>query len=108
MRDMRLVLLLLLELCSVTVVRCYMAIWLQGDRPKARNITVFPPCVSDQDCTELSSTHKEDYRCFQYMCYPWRREDHFIIKVCWTIKTIQSIQSLKVVGGGFEGQKVEH
>lgn len=72
---MRLVLLLLLELCSVTVIRCYMAIWLQGDRPKARNITVFPPCLSDQDCAELSSIHLEDYRCFHYMCYPWRRRD---------------------------------
>ena len=33
--------------------------------PRLRNITIFPACISDHDCTE------EGYKCFQYMCYPW-------------------------------------
>ena len=35
--------------------------------PKLRNITIFPACISDHDCTE------EGYKCFQYMCYPWKK-----------------------------------
>lgn len=35
--------------------------------PRLRNITIFPACISDHDCTE------EGYKCFQYMCYPWKQ-----------------------------------
>ena len=71
---MRLVVLLPLQLCLVTT-DGYMAIWLQTGRTSGRNTTVFPPCVNDADCQETSDSRGEDYRCFQYMCYPWRRRD---------------------------------
>ena len=35
--------------------------------PRLRNITIFPACISDYDCKE------EGYKCFQYMCYPWKQ-----------------------------------
>lgn len=37
-----------------------------------RNLKLYPVCVSDKDCEIVSKTFREDYRCFQYMCYPWR------------------------------------
>ena len=35
--------------------------------PRLRNITIFPACISDYDCKG------EGYKCFQYMCYPWKQ-----------------------------------
>ena len=34
---------------------------------RLRNITAFPACVSDSDC-------QNDFKCFQYMCYPWNQK----------------------------------
>ena len=39
--------------------------------PRLRNITIFPACISDNDCNE-------GYKCFQYMCYPWKQVSGWI------------------------------
>ena len=39
----------------------------ESSYPKLRNITIFPACISDYDCKG------EGYKCFQYMCYPWKQ-----------------------------------
>ena len=36
-----------------------------------RNLSLYPACVTDQDCGVVAAEREEDYRCFQYMCYPW-------------------------------------
>ena len=33
-----------------------------------RDISKFPACMNDNDCELLKEA---DYKCFQYMCYPW-------------------------------------
>ena len=38
-----------------------------------RNITDFPVCVTDDDCEQVSAEAGMNYRCFQYMCYPWSK-----------------------------------
>lgn len=43
----------------------------EGAVKSVRNITKFPVCINDEDCGKISSQKGEDYRCFQYMCYPW-------------------------------------
>ena len=43
------------------------------DREPFRDILEFPVCVTDEDCEEISMDSGSDYRCFQYMCYPWGR-----------------------------------
>ena len=35
-----------------------------------RNITLYPACVDDQDCDDVSIRKQAEHRCFQYMCYP--------------------------------------
>lgn len=40
-------------------------------RPIVRNINDYPVCVVDEDCGEISQRKGVNYRCFQYMCYPW-------------------------------------
>ena len=71
---MRLLLLVQLVLVVIPGTTSYMAIWPSG-RARPRNITAHPACVNDGDCAVLSSGRGEDYRCFQYMCYPWRTTD---------------------------------
>ena len=36
-----------------------------------RDIAMFPACIDDSDCGHVSRGQGRDYRCFQYMCYPW-------------------------------------
>ena len=51
----------------------------EGDPPEAepaapssmRNLSQFPVCVTDTDCEAVSESEARDYKCFQYMCYPW-------------------------------------
>ena len=43
----------------------------EEDFPRLRNITIFPACISDNDCNE-------GYKCFQYMCYPWKQVSGWI------------------------------
>ena len=31
----------------------------------------FPACVTDPDCAAVSGRQAADYKCFQYMCFPW-------------------------------------
>ena len=71
----RLLLPLVLLQSGLLTVEGYMAIWVQSGRVGGRNTTVFPACVNDADCGPVSSSRGEEYRCFQYMCYPWRRRD---------------------------------
>ena len=71
---------LLLQLCVVSL-HSYMAIWPSG-KSRPRNMTAHPACVNDEDCAGLSEARAEDYRCFQYMCYPWRREDSASFRHC--------------------------
>ena len=40
-------------------------------REPYRNISSYPVCVTDDDCADISQASRSDYRCFQYMCYPW-------------------------------------
>lgn len=37
-----------------------------------RNISLYPVCISDKDCTETTKS-----LCFQYMCYPWATKTDF-------------------------------
>ena len=46
--------------------------------PRLRNITIFPACIADDDCHKYFSADKvQEYKCFQYMCYPWKQVEHF-------------------------------
>jgi len=36
-----------------------------------RNLTNFPACVSDIDCQPVSLQRSADFKCFQFMCFPW-------------------------------------
>lgn len=38
--------------------------------PSLRNISLYPPCARDSDCTE-------EHKCMQYMCYPWKTSTGF-------------------------------
>ena len=57
-----------------------------------RNISQYPVCINDevkqptayisglkpdcfQDCLIISDTEEDQFLCFQYMCFPWRREE---------------------------------
>ena len=42
---------------------------------KPRNISLYPICINDEDCYIISDTKEEQYLCFQYMCYPWKKSD---------------------------------
>ena len=44
-------------------------------RTSIRNVTLYPPCWSDEDCTQISEVTDMDYKCLQYMCYPWQAKD---------------------------------
>ena len=37
----------------------------------SRNLTNFPACVSDIDCQPVSLQRSADFKCFQFMCFPW-------------------------------------
>merc|ERR1711892_1172662 len=39
-----------------------------------RDPKVFPVCVTDEDCDGMTNEHGDDYKCFQYMCYPWNKK----------------------------------
>eukprot|EP00092_Neocalanus_flemingeri_P087090 GFUD01109835.1.p1 GENE.GFUD01109835.1~~GFUD01109835.1.p1 ORF type:complete len:241 (-),score=46.06 GFUD01109835.1:248-970(-) len=36
-----------------------------------RDLEDYPACVIDEDCLDISDEMGKDYKCFQYMCYPW-------------------------------------
>ena len=40
-------------------------------REPFRDIAEFGVCVTDEDCAVVTRERGADYRCFQYMCYPW-------------------------------------
>ena len=51
----------------------------ESDNESAQDVTlrdpkVFPVCVTDEDCEKMTSLHGFDYKCFQYMCYPWNMQ----------------------------------
>jgi len=50
-----------------------------------RNMTLFPPCMEDDDCKSISAEKGSDFKCFQYMCFPWN-DDHLTeeFKTCRT------------------------
>merc|ERR1712130_591672 len=43
--------------------------------PRTRNMTLFPPCMDDDNCEEISKQKNADFQCFQYMCFPWDNDD---------------------------------
>ena len=48
-----------------------------------RDPAVFPVCVTDEDCEGMTQQHGFDYKCFQYMCYPWNKaEDEAPFRSC--------------------------
>merc|ERR1711892_1258859 len=36
-----------------------------------RDSQLIPPCMDDGDCEKISKEKETDFRCFQYMCFPW-------------------------------------
>jgi hypothetical protein len=42
---------------------------------RLRDPAVLPACVTDSDCLAVSAARGQDYKCFQYMCFPWRRPE---------------------------------
>jgi len=40
-----------------------------------RNLDDYPVCLIDEDCHEVGDKKGKEYRCFQYMCYPWQEEE---------------------------------
>ena len=44
-----------------------------GTGTAMRDVSEYPACVTDEDCLTVSEERQEDYKCFQYMCYPWKR-----------------------------------
>ena len=45
----------------------------EGQGP-VRDLDKFPVCLTDNDCLKVSGASGEDYRCFQYMCFPWKSD----------------------------------
>lgn len=41
-------------------------------KDSGRDLETFPVCLTDSDCSDISSRESEDFRCFQYMCFPWK------------------------------------
>ena len=41
----------------------------------SRNLTNFPACVTDIDCESVSIERSADFKCFQFMCFPWNQPD---------------------------------
>ena len=42
-----------------------------GQNVTLRNLADYPVCLIDTDCQGIAELKGQDYRCFQYMCYPW-------------------------------------
>jgi len=42
-----------------------------------RDLNKFPACVTDEDCELIEDNENSEYRCFQYMCYPWAKKGPF-------------------------------
>ena len=42
-----------------------------------RDLNKFPSCVTDEDCELIEDNENSEYRCFQYMCYPWAKKGPF-------------------------------
>ena len=62
-----------------------------------RHVDIFPPCIADEDCIHLSNNKKEDYKCFQYMCYPWKASEKGSFRSC---KKSSDCKSLLIEEGG--------
>lgn len=45
-------------------------------QPTMRDLVRYPVCVVDQDCMVVTEQRKEEYKCFQYMCYPWKSQQN--------------------------------
>jgi len=41
----------------------------------SRNMTNFPACVTDIDCESVSIERSADFKCFQFMCFPWNHPE---------------------------------
>ena len=37
--------------------------------------SLFPVCLTDEDCDDISQRAAADYRCFQYRCFPWDQQE---------------------------------
>ena len=44
----------------------------QNNVTSIRDIERFPVCVTDEDCDDMSDKKHVNYKCFQYMCFPWQ------------------------------------
>ena len=67
-----------------------------------RDLDRYPACVVDQDCEVVTEQRKEEYKCFQYMCYPWNSDKHRgAFRTCK--KRSDCAGLLPRVGGGEEG-----
>merc|ERR1719420_2187860 len=42
----------------------------QAEVPR-RDLAKFPACIEDDDCEKVSEQQEADFKCFQYMCFPW-------------------------------------
>ena len=59
-------------------VTLFLSLWLSGISSVAsisRNLTNFPACVTDIDCESVSVDRSADFKCFQFMCFPWNDPD---------------------------------
>ena len=72
----------------------------EEDFPRLRNITIFPACIADDDCHKYFSADKvQEYKCFQYMCYPWKQVEHFaFVNVCECLLAVMRASDIYQLG----------
>ena len=71
-----------------------------------RNISVYPVCVEDVDCQDMTSKTGLDHRCFMYMCFPWENNPG-PIRSCW--RTSDCVALTESEGGdGGDGDCYRH
>ena len=76
---------------------------ISGNAEILRDLNKYPVCIVDKDCSEISKQNGKDYRCFQYMCFPWQdieEEDGF--------RKCQGREDCKGLNGEEDGDCLRH
>jgi hypothetical protein len=92
---------LLLVLLGVGWVRGELRQNVSAKTSLVRDIVKFPVCVTDDDCDNISDKKHQSYKCFQYMCYPWKSKS--LGQPFRTCKRRSDCKALSLAEGGDGG-----
>jgi len=72
------------------------------------DILLFPACLTDLDCVEISTRAGADYRCLQYRCFPWDQQElQGNLRSCKTKEDCQQL-GREEGGDGEDGECFKH